>query len=232
MRKGWMGLKSGVLAAVMMGGLLALGGTLDNVHAAAVTQLDFSMGASTWDGKQGRAADRLLDQDGTLKLGSYQPWGEITDPVRVHGKTYSLFTSDLLGAPAPTATIDGMKISVDLSSLFLGWKRGGELHLWNIGGEATGLFNPDTKEFSLSWQNLVDGKGEMTTKSSRHDHRIQEALGTFFLQGKVDGTVAPVAIPAAVFLYGTGLFGVGSWAWVKRRARMSFGNATVAALGN
>jgi len=218
MRNEWMGLKSGVLAAVMMGGLLALGGTLDNVNAAAVTQLDFSMGAAAWGGKQGRAADRLLDQDGTLTLGSYQAWGKITDPVRSHGKTYSLFTSDLLGAPAPTATINGMNISVDLSSLFLGWKsRGGELHLWNIGGEAKGLFNPDTKEFSLSWQNLVDSKGEMTTKTSRHDHRIQEALGTFFLQGTVDGTVAPVALPAAVFLYGTGVFGLGSWAWLKRR---------------
>jgi len=219
MRKGWMVVKSGVLAAVMVGGLLATGGTLDNADAALVTQLDFSIGAANWSGKQGRAADRLLDQDGTIKLGSYQAWGDITDPVRSHGKTYSLFTSDLLGAPAPTATIDGMHISVDLSSLFLGWKRGGELHLWNIGGEAKGLFNPETQEFSLSWNNLADGKGDLTMKSGRHDHGVKEALGTFFLQGKVEGTVAPVAIPAAVFLYGTGLCGVGSWAWLKRRQR-------------
>ncbi|HMU54809.1 MAG TPA: hypothetical protein PKA61_07375 [Nitrospira sp.] len=215
MRKEWMCVKSGVLAAVMVGGLLAMGGTLDKAEAALVTQLDFSMGAANWSGKQGRVADRLLDQDGTIKLGSYQAWGDITDPVRSHGKKYSLFTSDLLGAPAPTATIDGMNITVDLSSLFLGWKRGGELHLWNIGGEAKGLFNPETKEFSLSWNNLVDGKSEI--KTGRHDRGVKEALGTFFLQGKVEGTVAPVAIPAAVFLYGTGLFGVGSWAWLKRR---------------
>jgi hypothetical protein len=227
-----MGVKSGVLAAVMVGGLLLTGGALDNADAALVTQLDFSMGAANWGGKQGRAADRLLGQGGTLTLGSYQAWGDITDPVRSHGKKYSLFTSDLLGAPAPTATINGMNISVDLSSLFLGWKRGGELHLWNIGGEAKGLFNPDTKEFSLSWNNLVDGKGEMTTKTGKYDHRLQEALGTFFLQGKVDGTVAPVAIPAAVFLYGTGLCGVGSWAWLKRRYRMPSGDVTVAASGN
>lgn len=219
MQKGWMSMKSGVLAAVMVGGLLGMGGALDNADAALVTQLDFSMGAANWGGKQGRVLDRLLDQEGTFKLGTYQGWGNITDPVPSHGKKYSLFTSNLLGAPAPTATIDGMNISVDLSSLFLGWKRGGELHLWNIGGEAKGLFNPETKEFSLSWQNLVDGQGEMTTKTGRHDHAVKEALGTFFLQGKLDGSVAPVAIPAAVFLYGTGLFGVGSWAWLRQRQR-------------
>jgi hypothetical protein len=72
----------------------------------------------------------------------------------------------------------------------------------------------------------------MTTKTGKYDHRLQEALGTFFLQGKVDGTVAPVPIPAAVFLYGTGLCGVGSWAWLKRRYRMPSGDVTVAASGN
>jgi hypothetical protein len=85
MRKGWMVVKSGVLAAVMGGGLLLMGGALDNADAALVTQLDFSMGAANWGGKQGRAADRLLGQGGTITLGSYQAWGDITDPVRSHG---------------------------------------------------------------------------------------------------------------------------------------------------
>ncbi len=222
--------------AVQMGivtlGILGVLGAGSPAWATLVTQLDFSMGAANWGGKQGRVADRLLDQEGTIKLGSYQAWGDITDPVRSHGKQYSLFTSNLLGAPAPTATIDGMKISVDLSSLFLGWQRGGELRLWNIGGQATGLFNPETHEFFLSWNNLVDSKGEMTTKTGRHDRGVKEALGTFFLQGKVDSTVAPVAIPAAVFLYGTGVFSIGSWSWLKRRRHMPSGDVAVSASGN
>jgi len=184
-------------------------GLVRSVDAALVTQLDFTDGAANWGGKQGRALDRFLDQEGTIKMGDYQSWGEIADPVRQGGKKYSLFTSGILGAPAPSASINGMNITVDLSSLFFGWKRGGELHLWNIGsGKATGLFNPDTSEFLLSWKNLC---------GDRKESRFRDNVGSFFLQGKVIGTPAAVAIPAAVFLYGTGLFGVGSLAWLKRR---------------
>jgi len=177
--------------------------------AALVTQLDFTGGAANWSGKNGRVLDRLFDQEGTIKMGEYQSWGEIADPVRQGGKKYSLFTSGILGAPAPSALINGMNITVDLSSLFFGWKRGGELHLWNIGsGKATGLFNPETSEFLLSWKNLC---------GDRKESRFRDNVSSFFLQGKVIGTPAAVAIPASVFLYGTGLFSLGSWTWLKRR---------------
>ncbi|MBA5866250.1 MAG: hypothetical protein GDA67_06075 [Nitrospira sp. CR1.3] len=208
--------KGMVMAGVLALGMTGAGGFVGSADAALVTQLDFSSGAANWGGKQGRALDRFLDQEGTIKMGDYQSWGEIADPVRQGGKKYSLFTSDILGAPAPSASINGMHISVDLSSLFFGWKRGGELHLWNIGGEAKGLFNPDTKEFYLSWNNLFDG-GKPDHKYERKHDRMRDQIGTFFLQGKVEGAPAAVAIPAAVFLYGTGLFGVGSFAWLKRR---------------
>ena len=48
------------------------------------------------------------------------------------------------GASAPSATINGSSLSVDLSSLFFGWSRGSEVRAWNIGGLAQGLFNPET----------------------------------------------------------------------------------------
>ena len=207
-------MKTGVSLFVMsllMAGLLAISGMWEPADAALVTQLDFTSGAANWGGKQGRILDRLLDQDGTLKMGQYQSWSDIVDPISKGRQSYGLFTSGFLGAPAPSATINGMAITLDLSSLFLGWQRGDEIHAWNIGGTAKGLFNPETSEFQLSWNHLFNG--------GKHDH-MRGNSGTFFLEGKaVVGPPAAVAIPASVFLYATGLFGLGSWSWLKRRAQ-------------
>jgi hypothetical protein len=195
----------------LVAGLLAMSGVWESADAALVTQVEFTSGAANWGGKEGRMLDRLLNQDGTLKMGQYQSWSDIVDPISKGHKTYSLFTSGFLGAPAPSATIDGMSITMDLSSLFLGWKRGDEIHMWNIGGTAKGLFNPDTSEFQLSWDHLFNGE--------RHDH-MRDHLGTFFLEGKVVGG-APAAVPLAAsgLIFGTGLVVLGSWSWLKRRGQ-------------
>lgn len=249
MRKGVLVL-SGVLAGV-------LGGGLDFAHAALVTQLDFTGGAVNGNFKQERAIERTFNQESSLTLGQYQSWGDIGDSK--HGQ-YSLLTSNVLGAPAPSATIHGSSISVDLSSLFLAQKHGSELRLWNIGGQATGLYNPDTTEFSISWKNLLkdssleshrSGKSHHWRHEQSHHSSWQEKGGydnprqdwnassgsshgggdpsTFFLQGKVvDAGPAPVALPAAVYLYSTGLLGVG-YAWMKKRRATSTVTAAVPA---
>ena len=215
-------MRNGVSVFVMsllIAGLLAVSGMWESADAALVTQLEFTGGAANWGGKEGRMLDRLLDQGGTMKMGQYQSWSDIVDPISKGHKTYDLFTSGFLGAPAPSATIEGMSITVDLSSLFLGWTRGDEIHAWNIGGTAKGLFNPETSEFQLSWNHLFSAY-------NKHD-RIPNNSGTFFLEGKavfgpsgaIVGPPAAVAIPASVLLYATGLFGVGSWSWLKRRAQ-------------
>ena len=89
-------------------------------------------------------------------MGSYQSMSDIVDPIMRGHKTFSLFTSGLNGAPSPAATIDGSSITVDLSSLYFGWTRGSEVRAWNIGGLATGVFNSQTSEFSLSWNHLFN----------------------------------------------------------------------------
>ena len=210
--KRWVGVF--VMTAWAMGAA-SVAGTIDRAQAALVTQLELTGGAVNWEGRHGRMLDRLFDQDGVIMTGHYQPLGQIVDPIMKGRKVYSLFTSNVTGAPAPSAVISGNSITVDLSSLFFGWQRGDEIRAWNIGGRATGLFNPETAEFSLSWEHLINrGNGE------GHGAGLRDRTATFFLQGTaMIGAPAAVAIPASLFLYATGLFGVGSWSWWRRRGQ-------------
>jgi len=201
--------------------LMTIGGVISSADAALVTQLDFSSGAVNWTGQHGRILDRLFDQNGVIVTGQYQGLGQIVDPITRGHKTFSLFTSGLDGAPAPSATISGNSITVDLSSLFFGWKRGDQIRAWNIGGQATGLFNPQTSEFSLSWDHVFN-KWSDHDNGKHHNNAKHEWMNgreaMFFLQGKaILGAAAPVAIPATLYLFGTGVAGLGSWSWWRRR---------------
>ncbi len=200
-----------------MAGLLAMSGMWASADAALVTQVEFTRGGANLGGERGEMLDRQLGQEGTLKMGQYQSWGSIGSPIEHEGKTYSLFTSGLQGAAAPSATIEGMSMTMDLSSLFFGWQKGDELHAWNIGGMAKGLFNPQTSEFQLSWDHLLDRQAASC---------MREVLGTYFLQGlAVVG--APAAVPLATtgLLFGSGLIALGSWSWMKRRGQSALGVA-------
>jgi hypothetical protein len=196
--------------------VLCLMGFEGRAEAMPVTSLDFTSGAVNWDGRHGRILDRLFDQNGSITMGSYQSMSDIVDPISRGQKTFSLFTSGLNGAPVPSATIDGSSISVDLSSLYFGWTNGSEVRAWNIGGMATGLFNPQTSEFSLSWNHLFNerfGKG-------KHD-MMGDRSATFFLQGTADVAQAPVALSASVVFYATGLALMGGLLWRKSRGALA-----------
>ncbi len=203
--------------AVVATAAMSFVGLEGRAHAVSIGQLEFTSGAVNWTGEHGRTLDRLFDRDGVIKMGSFQSMTEIVDPIRKQCTTYSLFTSGMTGAPAPSATINGSSLSVDLSSLFFGWSRGSEVRAWNIGGLAQGLFNPETSEFSLSWNHLFERgafKGEHGWSHKGGDDRS----ATFFLQGKAVGlTPAPVPVPAAFLLFASGAMGVSGLAWKKRR---------------
>ncbi|MGC4098285.1 MAG: hypothetical protein QM706_14315 [Nitrospira sp.] len=172
-------------------------------HATVVTQLEFTKGAVNYDGKYNEIIDRLLAQDGTLKLGQFQAIGDLV-PAIEGCKTFSLFTSGFSGASAPTAEVTGSSIKVDLSSLFFGAGSGDSHRLLNIGGLATGLFNQDTREFFLSWDHVFEG--------GKH-----EGQATFFLSGIAKFDTLPTPVPAAVVLFATGLVALGAWAYQSNR---------------
>lgn len=173
--------------------------------AAMMGQVELTGGAVNYDGKYGHILDRLLGQEGTLKLGQFQAMGEILPSIDQECETYSLFTSGFAGAAAPSAMISGSSISVDLSSLFFGASRGDFHKAWNIGALATGQYDPETREFTVSWAHMFD-QGKHGGGPAR-----------FFLSGVAEVGTQPVAIPAGLVLYATGLFGLGSLTWWKKR---------------
>ena len=158
-----------------------------------VTQLELSGGSVDFDGWFSHKLDRLFNQPGLLVMNEYQPGPDIVPPITRHRRTFSLFTSGVQGASPPSAIVNGSMITVDLSSLFFGVSKGDRLHAWNIGGVATGLFNPDTLEFCLTWDHLFG------------DHpRLGPA--TFWLHGTVANIVtAPVPLVTTAVLFATGL---------------------------
>jgi hypothetical protein len=196
--------------------VLCLMGFEGRAEALSVTSLDFSSGAVNWEGRHGRILDRLFAQDGSITMGSYQSMSDIVDPITRGHKTFSLFTSGLNGAPAPSVSIDGASISLDLSSLYFGWTNGSEVRAWNIGGMATGVINPQTSEFSLSWDHLFNER----FAKGKHD-MMHDRSATFFLQGTADVAQAPVALSASVVFYATGLALMGGLWWRKSRGALA-----------
>lgn len=207
----------------------ALAGWVTPGHAMTVTELDITDGSVKYGGKFQQVLNRLLEEGGDLKIGQYQPMGTIELSIRRGGQAFSLFTSGAQGASAPSVVISGSSITVDLSSLYLGASRGGHFEAWNIGGQATGTFDPQTSHFTLSWQDsIADLFGRPQTDFRvprgyehfqgiwRHGHARN---ATFTLEGTaiVGGSPTPVPIPASLALYAGGLFGLGSWGWLSRR---------------
>ena len=196
-----------------MTAVVAIFGSVSFAAAMGVTPTDF-MGEKAWDGGPfHRVADRLLAQEGTITVGQYQPMPDIVSPITKGHRTFSLFTSGVNGAAAPSATISGSSITMDLSSLFFGVSRGDSFLAWNIGGIAQGIFNQETSEFSLSWTHVFDPERGRGKHGWSHDDRIAK----FFLQGKVVGIApTPVPLPASLLLFAGGFAVIGGVLWRNR----------------
>jgi hypothetical protein len=176
-----------LLLAVVSGGRSA--------EAAVVTQLNITAGSVMLSlGPFGPVGDSFT-QNGTLIMGQYQPPPNIFPPILLHDHTFQLVTDPSLGAPPPTGTTAGTTISVNLMSL-MAQLSGPDINgALDIGGLATGSFDPGTGLFHLEWS---------------HEYPIPPV--PFLVSGdfSLDGTanVAPVPLPGAVTLFATGLAGI------------------------
>lgn len=172
-------------------------------QAALVTELDFASGSIALMSGSTTVASSSFTQNpaGRILMNQYQPLPNIIPPLSlttlVGIYTFSLFTSG--PNPVPTSSTIGTTITADLNSLFAsltgpGLVPGG-ISL-NIGGPATGTFNTSTNAFSnLTWNHLLTGSGLPTGWSGKS------------LVFNLNGTapVAPVPLPAAVWLFGSGV---------------------------
>lgn len=177
-------------------------GGINPVEAAPVTQLDITGDSIDLNlGMLGHVGGPL-DRSGMLVLGQYQPAPHIIPPVVLGPWTFSIFTSGTEGHPAPTGETSDSDLIVDLRALFAGvtgpLTHSPALNIGNLIGLATGNLNPSTDGFLRSWSHDLSGSGVPFLQS-----------GALSLHGQAQGGPLPIqAPPAAVILFGSGLFGI------------------------
>ncbi len=130
-----------------------------------------------------------------LTMGAYQ------DPI-VGGTNWKIYSTGAYGLPAPSGTVDGTagSINVDFSSLrgqatvtILGSPYVLDVPLWPLTTPpAGGTYNSGTSAFTLNWSNNFN----VTVNSLPVSGTATVSLA---------GSVTTVPIPAAAWLFGSGL---------------------------
>jgi hypothetical protein len=202
--------KESVMTLLMASVLWCMPG---GVQAATVTQFDITGGSISLNfGNLGNLAGSFTE-NGQLLMNQFQPAPNVLDPITISHLTFSIFTGSggTLNLPAPTAQTSGATMTASLHSLFADVTSTGWAGLLtsppspvttslHVGGIATGSFNEVTNAFDVSWTRSLTGVPYLTS-------------GTFSLQGTAQ--LAAVPLPAAVWLFGSGMIGLVSL--VRRR---------------
>lgn len=189
------------------------------VRADIVNQLNITGGSIAFNLAVGNTTIPLFSQNftqnGTLLMGQYQaangPTPVFPSVMLIGGHTFSIFSNPGPDAqnplPVPSGNTSGNTIQVNLNSLFAGITGpliNGGLNIGNaLPAFATGTFDPGTGAFHIAWDHVYN---------LPHDF---VGVGNFGLNG--NAASSPVPLPAAVWLFGTGL------AWVARMARVRMG---------
>lgn len=186
------------------------------VQAASVTQLDIAGGSISLNFGSLGSVTGHFDGNGLLLMNQFQPAPNIVNPITISHLTFSIFSSNggALNLPAPTGQTSGATLTANLQSLFAGMTGTGWAGLltapqtppttsFNIGGIATGSFNESTNAFDVSWTRPFTGIPYLTS-------------GTFSLQGTAQ--LAAVPVPAAAWLFGSGMIGLAGLARRKMNA--------------
>ena len=188
------------------------------VQADIVNQLNITGGSVAFNLAVGNVTIPLFNQNftqnGTLLMGQYQavngPTPVFPSVMLIGGHTFSIFSNpgpDALNPlPTPSGNTSGNTIQVSLNSLFAGITGpliNGGLNIGNVlPAFATGTFDPGTGAFHIAWDHVYN---------LPHDF---VGVGNFDLNG--NAATSPVPLPAAVWLFGTGLAGIARMARLRK----------------
>lgn len=181
-------------------------------RAEIVTELNITGGSVAFNFSGGNTTVPIFvesfTQVGTLLMGQYQPAlgpnpifppsFQIGSGLEAH--TFTIFThpgpDPQNPLPTPSGSTNGSAIQANLNALFAsisGPLVNGGLNIGNqLPALATGTFNEQTGAFHIAWDHVYDLPGDFV------------AIGNFSLQGNAN----PIPLPAALWLFGTGVIGL------------------------
>ena len=193
------------ITGLLVAAILSTSVGIASTQAMTVNQLNITGGSLALSVGSLQSPAANFTTTGTIVMGAYQPPPNVIDPFTAAGHTFALTTHPGLDPnnplAAPSGTVNGSSISVDLSSLFaqitgpLVPNGNAFLNIGNqLPGLATGTYDQGTGAFEISWLHLFNNPVPFM---SGIDITLNGSTG-----------VAPIPLPASVLLFGTGLLGL------------------------
>lgn len=190
------------------------GGVTTTANAAAISSLymnsgQFAMGVFT------PAPNTITYFNGANLIGSYNAPAWNTSTAQTSAAPSSLASFDFNGGgtwvntytaasatqsgvagggPAPSGTVVGNNITVDLSSFFANWNGTDFSQGTSAATGTVSNVSGNSFDYTLSWTSLIVGGA------------FNGQTGTWTVSGT--GTVSAVPVPAAAYLFGSGLIGL------------------------